>query len=126
MEVREREGEPRLRIARASRSDTHSDWSTTLGANYTYQLYLQCPVSTLSIPAMYLFTSLLTVQRSSSAFPRLQGLSVQPQNRVLDLIPLFPVDGTRRMHQRRKLSPHEQRKAQTSLSPSGTLPSPRP
>jgi len=30
-------------IARASRSDTHSDWSTTLGANYTYRLYLQCP-----------------------------------------------------------------------------------
>ena len=27
-------------IARASRSDTHSDWSTLLGANYTYQLIL--------------------------------------------------------------------------------------
>jgi len=30
-------------IARASRSDTRSDWSNTLGANYTYQLYLQYP-----------------------------------------------------------------------------------
>ena len=30
-------------IARASRSDTRSDWSTTSGANFTYQLYLQCP-----------------------------------------------------------------------------------
>ena len=40
-----------------------------------------------------LFTSLLAVQRSSPTFPGLQGLSVQSQDCVLDLVPLFPVDG---------------------------------
>ena len=43
VEVQEQEG-----IARASRSDTHSDWSTTLGANYTYRLYLL----TYNVPVM--------------------------------------------------------------------------
>jgi len=74
VEVREQ-----AEIARASRSDTHSDWSTTLGVNNTYQLYLLITMSRLTcLPVMYLFTSLLTVQRSSSTFPRLKGLSMQP------------------------------------------------
>jgi len=86
-------------IARASRSDTHSDWSTTLGANYTYQLYLQYSVvlSTHYVLGRS-FTSLLAVQRSSPAFPGLQGLSMKPQDCVLDLVPLFSIDGARRMH----------------------------
>lgn len=91
-------------IARASRSDTHSDWSTTLGANYTYRLYLQY-VWLCCLPTMHLFASLLTVQRSSPTFSRLQGLSVQPQNCVLDLVPLFPVDSARRTFQRLLFSP---------------------
>ena len=89
-------------IARASRSDTHSDWSTTLGANYTYQLYLQYSVM-LSIRYVLVY-SLLTVQRSSPTFSRLQRLPVQPQNCILDLVPLFPVDGAGRTHERPKLS----------------------
>ena len=68
-------GRMKAGIARASRSDVRSDWSITFGANFTYQLYLQCPgrgVCTLytSLPA------LPTVKRSSPTFPRLQRLSV--------------------------------------------------
>ena len=44
------------------------------------------------------FISLLAVQRSSPTFPGLQGLPVQPQYCVLDLVPLFSVDGARRAH----------------------------
>jgi len=44
------------------------------------------------------FTSLLAVQRSSPTFPGLQGLSMQSQDCVLDLVPLFPVDGARQAH----------------------------
>ena len=42
-------------IARATRSDTRSDWSNTLGANYTYQLYLQYLGHAVYV-LVYLFT----------------------------------------------------------------------
>ena len=47
---------------------------------------------------MWSIAYLLTIQRNSAAIPRLEGLSVESQNRVLDLIPLFPLDGAERAH----------------------------
>ena len=90
--VEVREQRAKSGSARANRSDTHSDWSTTLGANYTYRLYLLTMSRLRCLPTVYFHFS-LTVQRSSPTFPCLQRLSMQPQDCVLDLIPLFPVDG---------------------------------
>jgi hypothetical protein len=64
-------------------------WALIILTNCTYNV----PLALSTRYVLYLFNSLLSVQRSSPTFPRLQGLSMQPQNCVLDLIPLFPVDG---------------------------------
>lgn len=42
-------------IARASRSDTRFDWSTTLGANYTYRLLVPTYNVLVALSTRYVF-----------------------------------------------------------------------
>ena len=70
-------------------------WALIILTDCTYNVPVALSTHYVLVPFA---TSLLAVQRSSSTFPGLQGLSMQSQDSVLDFVPLFPVDGTRRVH----------------------------
>ena len=83
--------------ARASRSDTHSDWSTTLGANYTYRLYLLTMSRLCCLLTNYvlvLFARLLLYWRSSAVRRRslaFRDCRCSPRMAYLTLSHCFPL-----------------------------------